>query len=371
MTYLLDWFGREWGNSFEENPVLNFTAFKGFRCVRRPGLAVAVWVMLPLIQIHLSRATEIHSATLSSELTQAIPSRDRSPSPSIHFERGFKEFIKRDYAKAIHHFEAWVNAEPRNPDALCWLAKALSYHCNNRYQAGESRLSMADEGKRIGRLYEQALEIDPNHPKALLGHAIFLRSIPSVFGGNHQKSRTIFEQLLERTPNDPFVLHAYAIQLEEDNEPERAIEILRKIVETPNIGMRDPELKLKLSQCYFHLGRMLWEYNKDAETARRYLTIDVEKWPFMVEAYLLLAEIAVANNERATAVGWYLRALDSAETYQDKRSANAAERGLKKLKVHPEEYQMLVPPEYVQSSNKPIYRGAEASGDSDPSESTE
>ncbi len=255
-------------------------------------------------------------------------------------QRGYEAYCSRDFDSAVKTFESWTAAEPRNPTACVWLAKALAYQSASKIRGGKSRISMIGEGRHMHELYEKALELDSNHYQARLGKAIYLRMAPAAFGGSKKEAHEIFEQLLKEQPDNPYVLHAYAILLEQENKVDEAISRIQRVIAFSRKHEPDPELRLKLAECYYHVGRMLWEYHKDAVSARPYLEKAATDWDFMPEAAALLGDIARERGENAVAIAWYSRAYKNAEQNNDERTLKVAERALKKYKVNPGQPEM-------------------------------
>ena len=252
---------------------------------------------------------------------------------------GLEAYVKRDFAAAVRIFETWKDTEPKNPDAYMWLAKALAYDIERRHNSGRSWLSLGGPARRVAKIQDEALKLAPNHFGCLLGRAIRLRAVPLAFGGSKKEARRIYESLLRREPDNPLVMLSFSILLEDVGEIDEAIQMLHKslsIVAAEEQDTNDPELHMKLSECYFHLGRMLWEHQRNVGAARSYLECCAREWDYTPGADVLLAEIARSQNEETTAIDWYVRALRKAEAYGDKRREKAALRGLKDLKFKPD-----------------------------------
>lgn len=297
-----------------------------------PHLSSLLFLLPAILPVLLTTPVVGETATVAASLeTLAVPAIPSASSSC--YQKGYNAFVIRDFDTAVECFTAWSEEAPDSPDALVWLAKALAYQAKERNRRGRARIRFVGTIRRIAKMYARALELDPNHLGALLGKAIQCRAIPGFLGGDKKESRRIFEELMRRDPESVYVQHAYALLLEALDQDDEALRLERRVVTTPiPSAEQDPELAMKMGECYHQMGRLIWEHEKDAEGAAQYLVRVTEDWPFLPEAALLLGDIARARREDAAAIRWYRLAVKQCEKIGDVLNGKKAERALRKYK---------------------------------------
>ncbi len=319
----------------QHNSPVHLPGWLGEPRLRSRGLPCRASLFTSLLTIFpvLTATSVLCETTALAACPETISVSTIALATSTCFQGGFNAFVTRDFDKAVECFTAWSEAERESPDALVWLAKALAYQAKEKHKRGKARIRFVGTIRRVAKMYESALELDPDHFGALLGKAIQCRAVPGFLGGNKKESRRIFEELMRRDPESVYVQHAYALLLEALGEDERALRLERRVVTTPVPPVEhDPELAMKMGECFHQMGRLIWEHEKDAEGAAQYLERVTELWPFLPEAALLLGDIARARKEDAAAIRWYRLAGEQSEKIGDVLHGKKAARALRKYK---------------------------------------
>jgi serine/threonine protein kinase/Flp pilus assembly protein TadD len=186
-----------------------------------------------------------------------------------HVSRGLVLMLAREYDEAEKHFRRALDLNPRSFEAHYYFGRSL--FAENRLAESEAMMRKAAEVRsedyqalgiiamilrKLGRLeeakqvafeslnrIERWLDINPRDPRAL-----YLGGLRQVELGRGEKGRPWVERALAIAPDDAFALYNAACFYSLLGEPERALDLLEKMVLTDQAGtskdwmINDPDL---------------------------------------------------------------------------------------------------------------------------------
>lgn len=127
--------------------------------------------------------------------------------------QGKKQYQKGDFAGAMQNFQKASQTNPRDADALYNMAAVFQ---NTGKQTGN-----AQDFEQAALLYQQCLEIDPNHEEAYRGYAVLM-----VERGQDTEAFELLRGWVARSPNSPEPRIELARLYKEFGDKETATELL-------------------------------------------------------------------------------------------------------------------------------------------------
>ena len=165
-------------------------------------------------------------------------------------QRGIELFVQEDYKAAQSAFEDALEADPKNPDYLLWLGRALGRRAER--STGFKALGAFSLARQCRERFEQAIAIDPYHMGALQALFDYYINAPGIVGGGDGKAEALLPQM--EAADIGAALRARAALHEKREEYDDAEAALRKA-----IALRPEETGHRLSLASFLSRRARYE----------------------------------------------------------------------------------------------------------------
>jgi len=111
---------------------------------------------------------------------------------AVHHWLGRSYFELRNWDRAIESAQRATTLDARNAEAFYWLGKAYSEKADE-----ERSLSL---GKKAGKAFKQAVELDPKHIRARRNLIVWYLRMPRIFGGSEEEARKQVEAIAALDP---------------------------------------------------------------------------------------------------------------------------------------------------------------------------
>ena len=122
--------------------------------------------------------------------------RQRHPDEAaIHAQLGNIAFELRDYRAAVKYFERAIALAPLEADYPFELGRALIGRI-----AGAGLFKKPGLARRMRAAFEEALRLEPDHPRARLALVSYLANAPGIMGGSKKKARAEAARLKQIDP---------------------------------------------------------------------------------------------------------------------------------------------------------------------------
>lgn len=105
----------------------------------------------------------------------------------MNFNRGDKDTVLEHLNQGLDHLEAATEADPQFADAYALLGSLLGQ------KAGYQPMRSMFLGPKSDRMFEKALDLEPENPRVVLLKAVSHYYKPRMFGGSRRKALEGFE----------------------------------------------------------------------------------------------------------------------------------------------------------------------------------
>ncbi len=225
----------------------------------------------------------------------------KSLTPDEAFEKGRTYYVQEKFEKAKQCFQHCLDQEPKNSEYMCWMAQTIAFQLGEKAKQGASKLTLIPKGRTIWDLYETAVEINPKSERARIGYAILLRDLPSLLGGDIEKSEKLLKSVIEDNPGNIFAFHHLGqLYIKKKDNPIQGIRYLKQVLEIEDKRELTEEEKKRISGSYNALGKAFIEMG-NIKVAINYLEQAVKRDPDNVVDMLALADayVKLENKDEA------------------------------------------------------------------------
>ncbi|GAA0873550.1 hypothetical protein GCM10009117_26970 [Gangjinia marincola] len=245
--------------------------------------------------------------------------------------------FQKDFERALEYYTLLVERFPNNADYQFRYGGALAYHVQEMPKV--KAVFYVDD---IEESFLKAAKLDPSHIEARWALIEFYIQLPYLLGGGEEKALIYAKELAELSKVDGHLAKGYiADQNDRKKDAEyhykKAVEIggsmhtydkLSTHYEKSGNAQKSLETKLsaktkhKRNQLNYQIGRIVAEYNLDAETGITALNEFIERHSFQDSvgkewAYLRLAQIYRKNGAKSQAELWVKKALTEREDFKE------------------------------------------------------
>lgn len=279
---------------------------------------------------HLQKYHNISTNTIYNDLHGFILYQNVHQSASAEFFKGIMSQEKKDYSKAIEHYNNAIKLNPKIVNA--YNNRGIAY-CEN------------DEVERAIKDYNKAIELDPNK-------ASFYSNRGVAYSKRGEVERAIkdYNKAIELNPNYDKAYFGRGIVYVQKEEFVTAIEDLNKAIElNPNYNNLNKIIELipEIAEAYLSRG-IFYREKEEFETAINDLNKAIELNPEHAEAYFYRGIVYGQKEEFEPAIGDLNKAielgLESAEAYlgrgfiyfQQKEFESAIDDLNKAIELNPE-----------------------------------